>query len=95
VQPGDGIVMYASGTGLVFAAAEATSHPFPAEDGNPEAPWWVEISIVAAVDYIRHGVTLDALEVDGRRHNVRVRRRSHVNLSQREYDAAVEALSNA
>jgi hypothetical protein len=95
VQPGDGLILYASGTGLVFAAATAISHPYPRPDANPEAPWWVNVDIVAAVDYIHDGVTLDALDVDGRAHNVRVRRRSHVNLTQREYDAAVEALNNA
>src|SRR5438270_2470776 len=74
VRPGDGIVMYASGTGLVFAAADATSFPYKQNDSD--WPWWVDIEIVAAVDHIRHGLPLDALAVDRREHNVRIRRRS-------------------
>jgi hypothetical protein len=93
VQPGDRIVMYASGTGVVFGAAEATSYPY--KHDNPSAPWAVDVEIIAAVDFIRHGVPLDALAVDGREHNVRVRRRSHVSLTDREFDAAAKALQKA
>jgi hypothetical protein len=91
VQPGDGLALYASGTGLVFAAARATSYPYKYD--NSEWPWRVDVEIVAAVDYIRHGLPLDSLAVDGREHNVRIRRRSHVNLTEKEFDAAVKGLS--
>jgi hypothetical protein len=91
VRPRDGLVLYASGTGLVFAAARATSHPY--KHDNSDWPWRVDVEIVAAVDHIRHGLPLHSLAVDGREHNVRIRRRSHVNLSEREFDAAVKGLS--
>jgi hypothetical protein len=90
VQPGDGIAMYASGTGLVFAAARATSYPY--KHDNSPWPWRVDVDIVAAVDHIRHGLPLDALAVDGRQHNVRIRRRSHVNLTEPEFEAVVRGL---
>jgi hypothetical protein len=93
VQPGDGIVLYAAGTGVFFAAGEATSWPYKHDD--TPWPWRVDIELIASRDHVRNGVSLDALEVEERRHNIRIRRRSHVNLSQVEFDAAVEALRNA
>lgn len=93
VQPGDGLILYAAGTGLFFAAGEARSWPY--EEGDSDWPWRVDYDLIAAVDHVRHGISIDELEVDGRRHNVRIRRRSHVNLTDAEFDAAVEALRNA
>jgi hypothetical protein len=93
VQPGDGIVMYASGTGLFFAAAEATSYPY--KEGDSDWPWHVDVEIVASVNFVRHGIPLETIAVDGREHNVRIRRRSHVNLTNTEFEAAVDALRRA
>jgi hypothetical protein len=97
VQPGDRIVMYDGskrGKGLVFAVAEATSYPYE-DEASPSAPWRVEVDVIVAVDHLRHGIPLGYLAVDGREHNVRIRRRSHVQLSDREVEAAVTALNRA
>ena len=85
--------MYASGWGVIFAAAEATSYPY--EHDTSPWPWRVDVNVLAARDHIRNGKPLQALAVDGREHNVRIRRRSHVSLTGREFEAAVEVLGNA
>jgi hypothetical protein len=97
VQPGDRIVYYdasKSGKGLVFAVAQATSSPYE-DNESATAPWRVEIDLIVAVDHLRHGIPLDHLAVDGREHGIRIRRRSHVNLTDAEVDAAIAALRRA
>ena len=93
VQPGDGLVLYAAGTGLFFAVGRATSWPY--ERDKTAYPWAVDYDLIAAVDHLRNAISLDELEVNGRSHRIRIKRRSHVNLTDAEFDAAVEALRNA
>jgi hypothetical protein len=91
VLPGDGLILYASGTHMCFAAVEASSIPYRRD--NSEWPWQVDVTHLATRDTIHQGVPLNSLDVDGREHNVRIRRRSHVNLTRREFDAGVLALN--
>jgi hypothetical protein len=93
VQPGDGLILYASGTRIIFAAVRATSFPYKRTD-NTEWPWQVDVEHIATRETLHEGEPLDVLAVDGREHNVRIRRRSHVNLTEMEFAAGVEALRN-
>jgi len=93
VKAGDGIVYYASGKGLVFAAGDVTSYPYRAESPTEtDWPWRVNVRLDWSVDYIHEGVPLEDLNVNGRDLRRSMRRRSHIRLSEKEYEAAVNAL---
>ena len=94
VKAGDGIVYYATGKGLVFAAGLVTSYPYQAESPTETHwPWRVNVRLDHQKDFIHDGVPLEDLSVGERDLKVSMRRRSHIRLSQAEYDAAVGALS--
>lgn len=92
---GDVIVLYASGTGLFFAVGSVTSYPYLFEEaGTTNWPWRVNVELDHWRDFVHDGVPLDALNVDGRDLRQVIKRRSHVRLSDREYEAAVRALGS-
>jgi EVE domain len=93
IKSGDGIVLYASGTGLFFAVGEVTSYPYLYEtDGSTNWPWRVNVKLHHWRDYIHDGEPLERLNVNGRDLRVSMRRRSHIRLSEKEYEAAKMAL---
>lgn len=93
IKSGDGIVLYASGTGLFFAAGTVTSYPYLFEqDGSTRWPWRVNVKLDHWRDFIHDGVPLEVLNVDGRDLRVSIKRRSHIRLSETEYQVAVRAL---
>jgi hypothetical protein len=95
VKAGDGIVYYASGKGLVFAAGEVTSYPYEAESPTETHwPWRVNVRLDWSKPFIHEGVALENLNVDGRDLRVSMRRRSHIRLSEKEYEAAIAALKS-
>ena len=98
MKKGDGIVYYAAGFGLLFAAGTVTSHPyFAPEDGEEDWPWRVDVSLdeESSLRFIHHGVSLDEASVDGRDLRRSIRQKSHIRLSENEYRSAIEALRRA
>ena len=94
MAPGDGIVLYASGTGLFFAVGEVTSFPYRFEDdGQTDWPWRVNVKLAHSREFLHDGVPLEVLNVDERDLRKTIKRRSHIRLSAAEYDAAVRVLS--
>jgi len=92
---GDGIVYYAAGWQLLFAAGTVKSYAyFKTDDGEADWPWRVNVELDEAYvrDFIHDGVPLDVLNVDGRDLRRLMRRRSHMKLSKEEYEAALDAL---
>jgi hypothetical protein len=92
IEPGDKIVLYAAGWGAFFAAGTAESYPYPKE-GDGRWRWRVKLSLDHALPAIHDGIPLQLLNVDGRDLRVAMRRRSHIRLSEAEYEAAIQALA--
>lgn len=93
VKTGDRIVYYAAGKGLVFAAGEVTSYPYRAEDPSEgDWPWRVNVRLDLQKEWIHDGAPLETLNVGKRDIRVSMRRRSHIRLTEDEYNAAVDAL---
>jgi hypothetical protein len=93
LKAGDGIVYYASGKGLIFAAGEVTSYPYRAEDPSESNwPWRVNVRLDHQKEWIHEGAALETLNVGDRDIRVSMRRRSHIRLTEDEYNAAVAAL---
>jgi hypothetical protein len=94
MRTGEGIVYYASGTGLIFAVGEITSFPFRSDDPDqPHWPWRVKVKLTHWRDFIPDGVPLEALNVEERDLRQTIKRRSHIRLSAAEYDEAVRLLA--
>ena len=89
---GDGVVLYAAGTGLIFAIGKVTSHPYRDEADNTNWPWRVNIALDSAREFLHEGESLEILNVEGRDLRRVIKRRSHVRLSDAEFQAAVRAL---
>lgn len=95
MRPGHGIVYYASGIGLVFAAGVITSFPYRFDDpAEPDWPWRVNVELTASRDFIHDGVPLEALNVAGRDLRQTIKRRSHIRLRAAEYAEAVRLLQS-
>ncbi len=91
---GDGIVLYASGTGLIFAIGHVTSYPYRQEAvGHESWPWRVNVELSRWREFIHDGVPLDLLNVESRDLRKVIKRRSHIRLTDTEYAAASAALS--
>ena len=93
MKAGEGIVLYASGTGLIFAVGHVTSYPYKQEAVGHEAwPWRVNIDLAHYREFVHDGVALEVLNVEDRDLRTVMKRRSHARLSDAEYAAAVAAL---
>jgi hypothetical protein len=84
--PGDRLVLYASVWKRVFGVAEVTSEP--ANDGAPRWPWWVAIEPLIVVPHLENAPPVEAIGVPPRS----MSQQSHIRLTPRQYDLAVEAL---
>ena len=95
-KPGDKVVYYASGKGLLFAEGDVTSAPYYVQEPGIESswPWRVDVEINSSVDFIPRGPTLDDASVDGRELRRSIRQKSHIRLSEAEYRAAVDAIQS-
>ncbi len=94
VMPGDRLVYYAAGWGVIFAEGEAISVPYEDRsyvEAGRTWPWWVNVRLDHRREFIHDGVPLDAISV-GRDLRRLMRRRSHIRLTRAEYDAAVRVL---
>ncbi|HEY6075103.1 MAG TPA: EVE domain-containing protein [Anaerolineales bacterium] len=102
VKPGDRIVYYSAGTHNVFAEGKVTSAPysdplheaFEGSDGRLY-PYWVDVAIDVSVSFVKDGVPLAALSVDGRDLLQSVRRRGLLKLRPKEYQEVLRLLSEA
>lgn len=97
IKPGDRLVYYAVGKGVIFAEGEALSIPYEdqpivAQDGRPY-PWWVDVRIDHRRTFVHQGIPLNTISVSDRQLSLLMRRRSHIRLTRAEYNAAVRALS--
>lgn len=94
LRKGDGVVLYASGTGLFFAVGSVTSYPYLAEDDTrTDWPWRVNVTLDRWREFVHDGEPLETLNVEERDLRKIIKRRSHVRLSDAEFQAAVRALS--
>jgi hypothetical protein len=94
VEKGDRIVYYATGTGLVFAAGSVTSHPYENPTNSNDWPWRVNVDLEVQKQFIHDGSRLSELNTPTSKNDIcsRIKRRSHVQLSREEFEAAVQAL---
>lgn len=94
VEKGDGIVYYASGTGVVFAAGAVTSHPYHDDEDSKQWPWRIDVDLEIVKRYLHDGVRLDEINCQSSHNDVRnrIKRRSHVQLSAAEYKQALKVL---
>jgi hypothetical protein len=75
---------------VVFAAGTVTSLPYPSTD--PEWPMQVNVELERGAGWLHEGIPLDRLNDGHRDLNVSIRRRSHIELTEAEYDNAVALL---
>src|SRR4051794_39263487 len=67
MRTGDGIVYYAVGHRVIFAAGSVTSLPWKEESHDDTRwPWRVRVNLPLLVQFVHDGVPLDELNVDGR-----------------------------
>jgi hypothetical protein len=93
LRKGDGVILYAAGEGIVFAVAKVTSHPYLDDSDSTNWPWRVNIALEHAREFLHDGEPLDLLNVEERDLRTVIKRRSHVRLSEAEFEAATRALS--
>jgi len=94
MRPEEGIVLYASGTGVIFAVGEITSFTYQLEDTDqPAWPWRVNVKLAAWREFVHDGIPLEALNVEERDVRQSIKRRSHIRLSEAEYAEAQRLLS--
>jgi hypothetical protein len=91
IRTGDGIVYYAAGHGVVFAAGTATSLPFLATDDDSAWPYRVRVSLQHALDFVHDGEPLENISTR-RALQLSIRQQSHIRLDVEEYEAAIRAL---
>ncbi|MBW8058857.1 MAG: hypothetical protein FVQ78_00695 [Solirubrobacterales bacterium] len=89
---GDGVVLYAAGVGLFFAVGKVTSHPYLDETDTTPWPWRVHIELDQSREFLHDGEPLELLNVEERDLRKVIKRRSHIRLSEAEFEAAVRAL---
>jgi hypothetical protein len=97
IRPGDRLVYYAVGDGVIFAEGETRSIPYyektaVGKDGR-HYPWWVDMHIDHGVEFVHKGIPLNGISVGERKLSKLMQRRSHIRLEPAEYKAAVRALS--
>ena len=95
VEKGDKVVYYAAGTKLIFAVGHVTSHPYESTIDAGGFNWRVDVVLDVKKAYVHDGASLDSLNIrpDNRVGN-RIKRRSHVQLDEAEFAAAVAALDD-
>lgn len=96
VVRGDRIVYYAAGWRRIFAEGEASSEPYREQSQqHARFPWWVNVHLGLVRTFIREGVLLDSISVDGRNLAMAVRQAMHIRLRSREYESTVRALGGS
>jgi hypothetical protein len=94
VKPGDRLVLYASGHQKIFGVVEVNLRP---QLDNNAKPWSYRVRVSArlVIDSLARAPSLDVVSDGSRNIRKSIQQQSHIQLSQREYDAAVAALEEA
>jgi hypothetical protein len=90
---GDSIVLYAAGVGLVFAVGKVTSFPYLDDSDASSWPWRVNTELDQSREFLHDGEPLEALNAEERDLRKVMKRRSHIRLTEAEFEAAVRALN--
>ena len=92
MRPGDRLVYYAVGLGVVFAVFEAISLHY---QEDPSDPWgcYLKVTPIIEVDFVHDGVPLEDLNLDGRDLLRSIRQHSAIRLDDIEGKAALAALA--
>jgi hypothetical protein len=85
--PGDRLVYYASGWRRVFAIVEVVAGP-ERHGTTPRWPWTVDVEPLVVVPRLENAPPVEAIGVAPRS----MSQQSHIRLTERQYELAVEAL---
>lgn len=95
MRPGDGIALYATGHGSVFAVGIVRSFAFEhGEPGHEDFDWRINVHLDKTREFIHDGVPLDLVSVDDRDLRTSIKQKSQIRLSQTEFEAIRNALAN-
>lgn len=92
IRTGDGIVYYAAGHRVFFAAGQATSLPYLDADDETRWPWRVNVTLPWRTEFVHDGVPMEHLNIDGRDLRDSIKQHSHIRLSESEYTEALRRL---
>jgi hypothetical protein len=88
MKPSDGIALYASRHGSVFAFGTVKSFAFEhGEAGHEDFDWRVNVNLENFCDFLHEGVPLDLVSVDGRDLRSSIKQKSQIRLSPAEFEA--------
>jgi hypothetical protein len=93
MEPGDRLILYASGWRVVFAAVEVVGEPTDAEPATSDParwPWTVAIEPLVVVPRLSSAPPVEAAGVAARS----MSQQSHIRLLPGQYARAVEALAS-
>lgn len=90
MEPGDRLVLYASGWKRVCAVVEVTAPPDDHDPRSPRWPWSVRIEPLLAVPRLENAPPVEALGVAPRS----MSQQSHIRLSAEQYARAVDAIAS-
>jgi len=89
MQPGDRLVLYASGWKCVFGVAEVVGEPVIADDAPARWPWSVPVELLVVVPLLSNAPPVEAIGVAPRS----MSQQSHIRLEPRHVELALEALA--
>lgn len=95
MHPGDGIALYATGHGCVFAVGTVKSFAFEhREPGHEDFDWGVHTQLGHMREFLHDGLPLELFNVDGRDLRSSIKQKSQIRLSPVEFDAIRNALAS-
>ena len=89
MQPGDRLVLYASGWRCIFGIAEVTSEPVADATVSARWPWSVGVELLVVVPLLSNAPPVEAIGVAPRS----MSQQSHIRLEPRHLELAAEALA--
>lgn len=89
MQPGDRLVLYASGWRCVFGIAEVSGDPVADAPASQRWPWSVPVELLVVVPALSNAPPVEAIGVAPRS----MSQHSHIRLQARHLELALEALA--
>jgi len=89
VDPGDRLVLYASGWRRIFGVAEVLSEPSADAPASARWPWSLQVELLVVVPVLSNAPPLEAIGVAPRS----MSQHSHIRLEPRHLELALEALA--
>jgi hypothetical protein len=89
MEPGDRLVLYASGWRAIFGVAEVTSDPTTDAPISERWPWTVGVELLVVVPVLSNAPPVEAIGVAPRS----MSQQSHIRLEERHFELALEALA--